>query len=126
MDCPKCRAAMQQQVFGTDIEIQRCSGCGGLFCQWQTLRRLRDEWLADTVLDSGNPALGAKHNQMRNIACPACGQTMDHVQDHAQSHITLDSCPGCDGVFLDAGELTDIKSVTLMDHVRKLLTKLGR
>jgi Zn-finger nucleic acid-binding protein len=43
-----------------------------------------------------------------------------------QTHIILDICPACDGVFLDAGELTDIKNVTLMDHVRRLLTMLGR
>jgi Zn-finger nucleic acid-binding protein len=126
MDCPKCRKPMETVEFGTNIKVQRCTGCGGLFCKWQTLRQLRDEWLADTVLDKGSAALGAKQNEMLDIRCPECGTTMDHVKDQQQKHITLDSCTNCDGVFLDAGELTDMKSLTLMDHVRRLLSLLGK
>lgn len=126
MKCPKCNAPMETIEFGTNISIERCTGCYGLFCKWHTLEELRDEWLADTVLDKGSAAVGAKHNEMKDIPCPECGATMDRIQDSEQTHITLDSCSGCDGVFLDAGELTDIKSVTLMDHVRRLLTMLGK
>ena len=126
MDCPKCYQLMEVVEFGTDIKIMRCTGCYGIFCTRQTLQQLREEWLSDSVLDSGSPALGAKHNEKRNIVCPKCSATMARVRDSEQTHITLDSCSGCDGVFLDAGELTDMKSITLMDHVRRLLTKLGR
>jgi hypothetical protein len=117
---------METIEFGTDISVERCTGCHGLFCSWHTLRQLRDEWLADTVLDKGSAAVGAKHNEIRDIPCPGCGATMDRVPDEEQTHITLDICPDCESVFLDAGELTDIKSVTLMDHVRRLLTMLGK
>lgn len=126
MDCPKCRAEMETVEFGIDIVIQRCTGCHGLFCNWRTLQRLREEWLSEAVLDQGSAALGAKQNSMLDINCPACGTTMVRVKDPEQSLITLDSCPACDGVFLDAGELTNMKSVTLMDHVRHLLAKLGK
>mgnify|MGYP003380788540 FL=1 len=126
MNCPKCRAAMETVDFGTNITVKRCTGCSGLFCNWQTLQQLREEWLSDAVLDQGNAALGAKHNAMLDIHCPDCNAIMVRVQDLEQAHITLDSCSGCDGVFLDAGELTDMKSVTLMDHVRRLVTKLGK
>jgi uncharacterized protein len=126
MDCPKCCKLMETVEFGTDIRVERCTGCYGLFCKWQTLQQLRDEWLADTVLDKGSAALGARHNAMLDISCPDCGATMSRVKDHKQVHITLDSCPDCDGVFLDAGELTDMKSLTLMDHVRRLITMLGK
>lgn len=126
MDCPKCHAPMETVEFGTDIKVRRCTGCGGLFCKWQTLQQLREEWLSDAVLDQGSATIGAKHNTMLDIRCPECGATMARVKDHKQAHIALDSCSGCDGVFLDAGELTDMKSVTLMDHVRRLLTKLGK
>ncbi len=126
MDCPKCFKPMETVEFGTNIKVMRCTGCSGLFCKWQTLKELRNEWLADTVLDKGSAALGAKHNEMLDIPCPDCGTTMDRVKDQQQKHITLDSCAKCDGVFLDAGELTDMKSLTLMDHVRRLLTLLGK
>jgi len=126
MHCPKCSTLMETVEFGTDITVTRCTGCFGLYCKWQTLQQLREEWVSDSVLDKGSPALGAKHNEKRDIACPECGATMARVRDNEQQHITLDSCPDCDGVFLDAGELTDMKSVTLMDHVRRLLSRLGK
>jgi hypothetical protein len=87
---------------------------------------MRDEWLVDTVLDTGSPTEGARYNDVLDVSCPSCGAGMDRVQDEDQTHIILDICSSCDGVFLDAGELTDIKNITLMDHVRRLLTVLGR
>lgn len=126
MDCPKCSKRMETVEFGTNITVARCTGCGGLFCKSKTLQQLRDEWISDTVLDRGSAALGARHNAMRDIDCPECGARMGRVRDQEQSHITLDSCANCDSVFLDAGELTDMKSQTLMDHVRRLLVRLGK
>jgi uncharacterized protein len=126
MDCPKCRELMEIVEFGTDIKVARCTGCGGLFCKSATLQRLRDEWISDAVLDKGSAALGARHNAMLDIDCPECGTRMGRIKDHEQSHITLDSCSNCSSVFLDAGELTDMKSLTLMDHVRRLLARLGK
>ena len=126
MDCPKCCKPMETVEFGTDIKVMRCTGCSGLFCKVHTLRQLRDEWLSDAVLDKGSATLGAKYNDMRDIACPGCGATMDRVKDREQADITLDSCSNCEGVFLDAGELTDMKSLTLMDHVRRLMALLGK
>jgi len=114
---------METVEFGTDIKVLRCTGCSGLFCKATTLQQLRDEWISDTVLDRGSAALGAKHNAMRDIDCPECGTRMGRVRDREQAHITLDNCANCDGVFLDAGELTDMKSLTLMDHVRRLLSR---
>lgn len=126
MKCPKCEQAMEVVEFGTEISLERCSGCHGLYCEREILARMRDEWLTETVLDTGCAAEGARHNDMRDIICPSCGATMEHFQDEEQSHITLDTCLSCDKIFLDAGELTDMKEVTLMDHVRRLLSMLGR
>jgi hypothetical protein len=112
--------------FGVDIRICRCTGCHGLFCNMNTLAKMRDEWLTDTVLDIGDANRGAQFNHMTDVPCPECGTIMEHHSDDEQTHITLDICPYCTGVILDAGELTDMKSVTLMDHVRRLLTMLGR
>ena len=125
MECPKCKSAMLPLEYGTDINVMRCTGCSGLYCERQVLQLMRDEWLADTVLDTGSAALGNKYNDIRDIACPGCGAVMEHSRDTEQAHITLDICPACEGVFLDAGELTDLKNVTLMDHVRRLLIKFG-
>ena len=126
MECPKCARTMLPVEFGTDIEVRRCIGCRGLYCERGVLEQMRDEWLVDTVLDTGSAVDGAKYNETRDIPCPGCGTTMDHAKDKEQGHITLDVCANCEGIFLDAGELTDMKNVTLMDHVRQLLAKLAK
>ena len=121
MECPKCINVMAPAAFGTDIKIMRCPGCGGLYCERETRQRMRDEWLVDTVLDTGSAVVGGKHNHIKDIACPGCGATMGRSRDREQAHIRLDICTACDGVFLDAGELTDMKTVTLMDQARRVL-----
>lgn len=126
MNCPKCHNSMSAVEFGTEIEIMRCESCAGIFVQRGTLDLLRDEWLADTVLDVGaNAANPATLDPPAEVACPACNTPMEMVNDAQQNHIVLDVCPACDGVFLDSGELTDIKTVTLMDHIRQLIKRLS-
>lgn len=126
MKCPKCQGVMESVAFGVDIKVNRCSSCAGLYCARQTLQRMRHEWLADSVLDIGSAAMGARQNEIRDISCPGCGTTMDRVHDQKQPHIILDVCSACDGVFLDAGELTDMKTVTLMDHIHRLLSRFSK
>ena len=81
MDCPKCTHSMLPVEYGTEIKISRCNGCGGIFCNRQTLERMRAEWLVDTVLDTGSATEGAKNNQIQDIPCPGCGtrSRLEHV-----------------------------------------------
>jgi Zn-finger nucleic acid-binding protein len=126
MECPKCCSEMAAVEFGTELTVQRCHACGGLFCARGVLPRLRREWLAETVLDTGDPRAGAGYDSAPEVVCPACGTRMCSHCDDQQPHIRLEHCPGCEGVFLDAGELTDLKSVTLMDSLMKLIGRLAR
>jgi Zn-finger nucleic acid-binding protein len=126
VDCPKCTHAMLPVEFGTEIKISRCEGCAGLFCDRQMLERLRAEWLVDSVLDTGSAAEGARNNQMQDIACPGCGVNMARISDKEQSQVTLDACASCDSVFLDAGELSDLKTVTLMDYLKRWISMIDK
>lgn len=117
---------MSPVEFGTEIEVMRCECCAGIFARRGTLDLLRDEWLADTVLDVGtNSTVPATQGLPAEVSCPSCNAPMEMVHDEEQKHIVLDVCPACDGVFLDSGELTDIKTVTLMDHIRQLIKRLS-
>lgn len=37
--------------------------------------------------------------------CPKCGSTLQEIQYRS---VRIDQCPGCQGVFLDAGELEQV------------------
>ena len=56
------------------------------------------EWLKEqrAKLDAERAARSAE------MRCPRCGATLGHRQ---YKGVSLDSCPSCHGVWLDAGEL---------------------
>lgn len=101
--------------------MQRCTGCGGIFCSPQALVELKTAWKAEVALDSGDPKLGRSFDVVDDLSCPGCGATMDKVADPRQTHIWFEQCPTCDGMFFDAGELRDLKHETFLDRVRGLL-----
>ena len=123
MDCPKCHGDFSEKTYGGQITIQRCNGCGGILSSPETLAKMRDEWMADVVLDKGSPKVGKKTNKIDEIDCPKCSKKMDNIFDEEQSHVWMESCRACDILFLDAGELTDLKYLTLMDKIRDLIPR---
>ncbi|WP_238946903.1 zf-TFIIB domain-containing protein [Seongchinamella unica] len=126
MTCPKCNDTLSVVYFGTDIEVKRCNNCAGIFARREMLQRIRDEWLVESIIDVGaNSRHSVSVEPGTDVICPACGAVMDPVRDDQQKHIVIDVCSSCDSVFLDPGELTDMKTVTLIDHIRKLLGKFS-
>jgi Zn-finger nucleic acid-binding protein len=53
-----------------------------------------------------------------DINCPTCGIRMKHVTVGEQTHIKLEQCGDCKGIFFDTVELTDMKHQTFADWVR--------
>ncbi len=123
MDCPKCHSAMRLKRFGKDIAVHRCETCAGLWCPGYDLDALKRAPMID-VLDVGDAALGAIYDRVANIPCPACGTAMTAEQVVGQPHITIDSCKSCDGLFLDAGELKDLKHHTFGDWLKAIELRL--
>ena len=118
MHCPKCFAKMELTTF-RGMKIDRCTGCHGLWFQPAELAELRrDHWMAEFVLDEGRPRVGREYNRVRDIACPECEAVMVQDSDPDQPHIVYESCPNGHGVFLDAGELTDLVRKTFSDRFK--------
>jgi Zn-finger nucleic acid-binding protein len=117
MECPKCSRLMEAKVF-KGVEVKRCSGCFGIFCSQQAIEDGKSVWLAEAVLDIGDPATGVKYDKVDDIDCPQCQVKMEKLSDPAQPHIWMEACPQCHQVFLDAGEYTDLKYQTLVDKYR--------
>ncbi len=119
MNCPKCFAEMEITSF-KELEIDRCSSCKGLWFQPEELAFLRNEtWMADYILDEGKAKTGKEFNAIRDIRCPQCGTEMEQQTDPDQPHVVYESCPQGHGVFLDAGEFTDLMHKTFWDKFKK-------
>jgi hypothetical protein len=82
---------------------------------------MKNAWMAEAVLDIGDPQIGSDLNEVDNIECPEGHGKMFKTEDVRQRHIWFEQCLTCHGVFLDAGEFTDLKYETLLDFVRGML-----
>jgi Zn-finger nucleic acid-binding protein len=120
VQCPKCKGEMAVKTYGRKISINQCGECHGLFTKPDVLAEMKKEWMSE-VLDMGDRETGKKYDALGDIDCPSCGARMDKVSDKRQSHIWYESCPNCEGIFLDAGEFTDLKHDTLLDRLRDMV-----
>ena len=120
MRCPKCRADMEQlMIDGT--EIDRCSACHGLWFDAGELGKLRNKEAA-VALDIGDVATGKQQNEIEHYRCPRCAGPMNRLVDPKQPHIWFEQCGSCHGSFFDAGELTDLATVSVSDFFKRFVT----
>ena len=121
MNCPKCKASMEIVVF-EGIEVDRCLNCKGLFFDSRENERLKS-MRGSEIIDSGDPAIGRKHNTMRHVCCPRDGTPMIRMVDPEQSHLWYEACSACGGVYFDAGEFRDYKDRTFFDVIRDVFAR---
>jgi PAT family beta-lactamase induction signal transducer AmpG len=120
MRCPKCRSDMEQ-IMIDDVEVDRCSSCHGLWFDDGELSKLSNKKAA-AVLDIGDVAIGKKQNEIEHYRCPRCAGPMNRLVDPSQTHIWFERCGSCRGSFFDAGELTDLATVSVSDFFKRFVT----
>lgn len=108
--CPACRAPMAQENFAS-ARVDVCGACAGIWFDRGALAHV------DHAKKGAGPAL--KRALAVPLAapctpgvrtCPGCAVTLvGEIQD-AYPAVHLDRCPGCDGIFLDGGELALLRT----------------
>ncbi len=116
MYCPKCKAGMESVAF-EEIEVERCTGCDGLWFGTLEQEELKTRQGSEAI-DTGDPAKGRANNAMGNFKCPRCHGSMIRMVDHQQPHIWYEQCSTCGGTYFDAGEFKDYKEGTPADLIR--------
>ena len=120
MRCPKCRSDMEQlMIDGT--EIDRCSACHGLWFDAGELSKFSNKEAA-AALDIGDVTTGKKQNQIEHYRCPRCAGPMNRLVDPTQPHIWFEQCGSCHGSYFDAGELSDLATVSVSDFFKRFVT----
>ena len=111
MDCPACDRSLEPvEVSGLELEICR-GGCGGVWFDNYELEKVdeRKESAGEALLDVGRaPDVEVDHERPR--ACPSCREAV--MRRHfftVKREVEVDECPACAGVWLDAGELSEIR-----------------
>lgn len=71
-------------------------------------------------LESGAVDAPADTDAVVKISCPRDGTGMIHLKHHRQTHVGYEQCYLCGGVFLDAGELDDLSSFTVVERIKQM------
>jgi Zn-finger nucleic acid-binding protein len=103
--CPICAVPLTRAVLDERDAIEVCERCKGIlmarrdFAVTLTARRRTARTPAIT------PTPADARELERRIACPNCNARMITDWYYGPGNIIIDTCPACDLVWLDAGEM---------------------
>ncbi len=121
MLCPKCAATMETVTFA-EIEVDRCTGCKGLWFDALEADKLKESPGSEAI-DAPPPTPQGPESTTDPILCPKCHTQMIRMVVHGQPHIQYESCKVCYGSFFDAGEFTDMKELTVVEWLKSLMPR---
>ena len=101
MTCPKCGGQLET-VGAAETEIDRCAGCGGVWCDDRELQALLDA--PRDALARLRGVTGGEFDQQA-ARCPRDGARLTRMFSSRTRAVTVDACPECQGIWLDGGEL---------------------
>jgi Zn-finger nucleic acid-binding protein len=112
MFCPACGRELTTTPVGT-LSVDVCAGgCGGIWFDHYELQKVDEaaESAGEQLLDVPRDP-DVLVDPEKRYSCPKCADfpTMLRHFWSVERRVTLDECPECGGVFLDAGELGSIR-----------------
>jgi len=121
MNCPACDHVLTSRTAG-DVTVDVCDGgCGGIWFDHFELRKLdeQSETAGESLLEiSRDP--NVRVDQSKRYVCPRDTDSVVMMRHFwsVKRAVTIDECPECGGVFLDAGELGSIRSEFVTEAAR--------
>ncbi|MBL8024661.1 MAG: zf-TFIIB domain-containing protein [Elusimicrobia bacterium] len=112
MNCPACRSELTEMtVSGLKVDVCK-AGCHGVW-----LDNYEIEKVDEAHESAGEQLLDFTHNPQNNVdpsASRKCPQCQDVVMQRfffsVRKEVEIDDCPKCGGTWLDANELSAIRS----------------
>ena len=121
MQCPKCKHFMKTIQY-EGVSIERCTRCYGMWFDHYEVEDLK-QISGSEVIDIGDVELGSEQNKNMHALCPKCQTIMLSETDEKQKHIRFERCPDCQGVYFDAGEYRDYKSLTIQEFFKSIFNR---
>ena len=124
MNCPACASPLETlNVDGLAVDVCR-TGCGGIWFDNFELQRVDalDEKLGSALAHMEfNPNAVVLPNKR---PCPKCvGFTMLQHKFSREKPVLVDECPNCGGIWLDGGELAEIRQPVATKDERQQKTQ---
>ncbi len=122
MKCPACQHVLTEVKAG-DIKVDVCQGgCGGVWFDNFELEKVDEqhEHAGESLLDvERDPKVKLRLDEKR--PCPRCSgiKMMKHFFS-LKRKVEVDECASCGGIWLDAGELRDIRGLYKTEKEREV------
>lgn len=111
MKCPACYNLLRQMLVGsTTVDVCQ-GGCGGVWLDAFELQRVDGAaGAADDLVLSIESDPDVRVDPTRKRQCPRCdGVKLKRRFFSPRRRVEIDECPGCGGIWLDAGELEEVR-----------------
>ena len=125
MNCPACGNELTQITVDT-FEADVCrGGCGGIWFDNFEIKKFDEEQEnAQELLNGIRKDPLAKVDHTRRYKCPKCDDLVMMRHFFSIKHkVEVDECPGCGGVWLDYGELGQIRDLYKTEAEREQAAK---
>jgi len=121
MKCPACENQLQRMTVA-NVTVDVCKGgCGGIWFDNFELKKFDEphESAGEALLDVGlSKTVAVDHS--KRLKCPRCDDIVMMRHFFGVKHkVEVDECPGCGGIWLDAGELKHIRSLFETEQQRE-------
>lgn len=114
--CPVCQAGLMRALLDDSRVVDHCERCRGLLMARPTFG---DAVWARRANASGpgTPPIRLDARELdRHLTCPSCREPMDVHPYYGPGNIVIDTCRGCDLIWLDHGELKQISDAPGRDR----------
>ena len=100
--CPNCRTSELRsgRPPSFDVTVEQCSTCKGVWLDRGELTALTGHAAADLRIPRGG--------RLSKRRCPRCRKALMSFY-YPQTLVAIEMCGRCDGIWLDKGELNEIK-----------------
>ena len=102
MNCPKCKTKPIHSTIVSEVEVDQCPTCRGIWFDEKELSRLLSADAGD-LKPLTRTARSDDENEVTG-ACPRDGHRLLRVRSAKDREVTVDMCPSCRGIWLDGGE----------------------
>ena len=104
MRCPKCQTDTLHAtpIQGKAFMVETCSNCRGIWFDPAELKRLMTVAIDEVQIP--------ERAETTSLACPKCAAALSRF-DYPQTDILVEMCPACGGLWLDSGEMKQIRLI---------------
>ncbi len=106
--CPVCAAPLAKALLDDQHAVRYCEQCRGVLVPRAVFVDVVNARRAFPSRPPSIPAPLDERELQRHLVCPQCRDRMDVHPYYGPGNIVIDTCRGCDSIWLDFGELKQV------------------